>query len=106
MKRIIEGEAYDTATATLICDTSNADEYPGPYERQVSDLYLTEFGDYFVAGSGGGGTAWEEVSCDENGMAETDFMGAKTGIILLTKDEAQEAAECYASADVIETFFT
>lgn len=52
MRRAIDGRAYNTETATLICDTGN-DESVTDFRCEQSNLYVTKKGAHFISGNGG-----------------------------------------------------
>ena len=77
MKEIINSKRYDTEKAELIAQWSNRYN-PGDFNYCEEDLYKTEKGAYFIAGSGGalskyaksfgnGSCGGEEIRvCDED----------------------------------------
>jgi hypothetical protein len=97
MKQIINGKAYNTVTATEICDAGNAlSSQDFGFER--SELYVTRKGAYFVAGRGGPMSRFSRNT--GNGWTGGE------GIIPLSRQDALAEAEEHASSKVIEEFFS
>lgn len=59
MRRIIEGKAYDTETATKLCELPCAAN-PGDFAWHDSALYRSPRGQFFIAGRGGAMSLWAE----------------------------------------------
>jgi hypothetical protein len=99
MKRIIDGKTYNTATAALICNTSN-DYHGGDFDHESSNLYVTKKGAFFLAGSGGPRSRFASCCGDETQSG--------SDIIPLTKIEALNEAETSLlmdDTDIIEKVF-
>ena len=95
MRKIIDGKSYDTETATLLAEY----EYGlGTYEFLVEQLYVTKKGAYFLFYKGGAMSKYGE-SLSKNEHSEG------SGIKLLTREEASEFMEKYASAEDYEQHF-
>lgn len=97
MKRVIDGKAYNTETATEIADYSN-DLGSGDFRNISESLYITTKGNFFLAGEGGPMTKYSQPCGNMTGGGE--------GIIPLSKDEALAWAEAHADGDVIEEYFS
>tara|TARA_R110000751_G_scaffold189974_2_gene295840 strand:- start:8 stop:322 length:315 start_codon:yes stop_codon:yes gene_type:complete len=97
MKQIISGKTYNTATATVICDSGN-DLPSGDFRSERSELYVTKKGAYFIAGRGGAMGRFSRKSGDDG------WIGSE-GIIRVTQQEALDEAESKAPSEVVEAFF-
>lgn len=96
MKRIIQGECYDTQTATLIAEA----RYQGSDDKQNYEeaLYRTSQGVFFLAAKGGVDTFYVAL-----------FQGGKsapgTDIIPLTSAEARRWLEDHDHIEIFEKLF-
>jgi hypothetical protein len=98
MFRIIDGKAYDTATAEEVCDisaTHGLSESDPAYDR--TSLYRTETGRYFAAGTSGALGRWRRPA----GGGQT----GGSGIEALSEGEALLLAERYCSRERCEELF-
>jgi len=93
MKQIIGGKAYDTETATKICELYCSD-YPSDFRYHNTAMYRTKRGTYFVAGHGGPMSMWRAPAV---GGGWTDGHGIR----VVEYEEARETAE-NAGLDVDE----
>ena len=97
MRKIINGKAYDTDTATEVCECGTAGELPrGDFRRWKGTLYKTPNGRFFMVGEGGPMTLFARHHADGGSSG-----GA--GLIALDAAQARHYAE-RAGADV-EAFF-
>jgi hypothetical protein len=98
IKRIIAGKIYDTATATLICDTSEynitSDEDYKALDEFRSDLYVTAKGAYFLAGS------WH----DERWLLG-QWMPSGECILPISEGKALRQSVDSTNTDTVEKFF-
>lgn len=103
MKRIIEGKRYDTDApqTTLLGEAdginNGAAESVTDFAFWEAGLYRTAKGAYFLAGRGGPMTRFAKR---RGNITEGDEK-----IIPLSKEEAQEWAERYLSADTVGEYF-
>ena len=100
MKKIIDGKAYNTATADEVCEITPHDHrnlYTSDFTHETTHLYKTEKGQWFIAGSGGALTRW--ATRNGNGRLAGD------GLKLVTDDEAKEFLEEFGSARIFEQYF-
>lgn len=98
MKKVIDGKAYNTETATQIANWDNG-VYGSDFNACDETLYVTQKGNYFVAGAGGALTRWSR-SCGNNGRQGGE------GIEVLTKAQALEWCETHGvDADTITKHF-
>ncbi|ANS02975.1 hypothetical protein [uncultured Mediterranean phage uvDeep-CGR0-AD1-C123] len=99
MKRIIDGKAYNTETAEIICDTGN-NECLTDFRHERSNLFVTKKGAYFIAGEGGASSRFA-VRYGNNGWQGDD------GIIPLSRDAAfAEIQRCAGyDPDLITEYF-
>lgn len=96
MKKIINGKAYDTNTATLIGSKDNGNS-PTAFAYCCESLYRKRTGEYFMYGEGGPNSKYAVWS---HGM-----LCDGERIILLTYDEARQWAESNLDADTYEAEF-
>ncbi|RCW23172.1 hypothetical protein DFR48_10741 [Ciceribacter lividus] len=96
ISKIIDGLRYNTATAEEICSFEN-DSDRGDFRYEVTSLYRTPRGRFFVAGHGGAMTRWAQPV--QGGQA-----GGK-GLHPVSTAEAREFAEQYADEDMVARFF-
>ena len=90
IKRIINGRAYDTATATEI--GGNGYSTPNDFRHYYERLYRKRNGEYFLYGEGGPLSKYSEsVGTNETSGGET--------IIPMTYAEARDWAEANLDAD-------
>lgn len=97
MKKIINGNLYNTESAKLIGDTisgSGVNDLRYYYEQ----LYLKKTGEFFLSGRGGPMTKYA-VSVDQNSYSG----GSK--IFPLSYEEAKEWSEKHLTADEYEDVF-
>ncbi len=90
--KIIEGKRYNTLTATKICTYENAERC------EVTSLYLSPNGRFFLAGTGGAMSRWSQA-LSHNGR------GAGEGLVPVSVTEARDFAEAHAAEDTIAKFF-
>ena len=96
MKKIIDGKLYNTDTANFICETGNA--LPNSdFKWEISALYKTKKGAFFIAGAGGALSRFPTVT------GNTKTQGR--GLISLTKEEALELFEKHGEAENAKEFF-
>lgn len=57
ISRIIGGLRYDTTTATEIC-VHESGEFQGDFDFEITGLYRTPRGRFFLAGHGGARSRW------------------------------------------------
>lgn len=98
MKKIINGKRYDTATASLVYETSNVGQVSRTdFKAYVERLYRTPRGKWFVHGEGGALTRWATKL--QNGRTGGE------GILPVDSDEAREWLEQHGDAEMIEQYF-
>ncbi len=86
MKAVIDGEVYDTETATKIAFFSK--EFGADDFRHVEEsLYKTKSGRFFLAGGGGPMTRYSHPVGDRQ--------AGGSGIVILTLDEARHWCESH-----------
>jgi hypothetical protein len=113
IKRIIEGKIYDTATATLICDTTDYNITPDTCDDEFrSDLYVTAKGAYFLAGK-------RKISCKQEPHDDLvahqcwhkerwllgQWMPSGECILPIPEGEALRQAVDSTNTDTVEKFF-
>ena len=96
MRKIINGKAYDTSTATEI--GSHSYDIPGNLNYICENLYRKKTGEYFLYGEGGANT----IYCRTLG---TNEWCAGENIEPYTLDKAKEWVEEHLSAEVYEEEF-
>ena len=89
MRRIIEGKAYDTETATMICDLSPTGYSRSDFKWEDTSLYRSPKGQFFIAGQGNASSRWAE-RIGENAM------GGGEGMLLIDTDDAKRLVERHA----------
>jgi len=92
MKRVIGGKAYNTETATKLCELDGPDNR-GDFSFHDTALYVTRGGAYFLAGYGGPRSMWARS------MSNGEWCGGE-GVRPVS---AQEAAEILAREGEVET---
>ena len=97
MKRIINGQRYDTDKAKLVAERET-DLPRSDFRWAREELYRTPRGRWFVAGRGHGMTRWARVHDDGmRGMGE--------GIVAMTPEEAREWLEAEEDTAAVERYF-
>ena len=99
MRRIIEGKAYDTSTATLLGSATSPRYYRTDFGWWSEELYRTPRGRYFLAGVGNAASSWSEP-------APGGGSGPGSGIRAMTETAAQEWAERYLTTAEYEAIWT
>ncbi|HCO55717.1 MAG TPA: hypothetical protein DIT93_11945 [Pelagibacterium sp.] len=98
IRSTIGGKVYDTATATRVVVVKDNCHHVREYDDERTGLYLTEKGQWFIAGEGGGFTRWGT----DPGRGADRQRGE--GIKLLTPAEAQHLLE-EVDGGLVEAFF-
>ncbi|SOD57723.1 hypothetical protein SAMN05216595_3831 [Rhizobium sp. AN6A] len=94
--KIINGLRYNTATAEKIC-IFESDASKGDFRHEVTSLYRTPRGRFFLAGHGGAMTRWAQPV--QGGRSGSQ------GLHPVSTAEAREFAEQHANEDTIARFF-
>ncbi len=94
--KVIGGSRYSTLTATEIC-TYRSPAYRDDFQYEVTSLYVTQKGRFFLAGEGGALSRWSRAVA--GGTAEGE------GLVPVSETEAREFAEAHADADTVAEFF-
>lgn len=96
MKAIIGGKKYDTEMATRL----GTDSYGGrgDFDAWDAGLYVTDTGQFFLAGRGGPRTRFAQST------GQNSWSGG-SGIELLEGGEALDWAERHLDLDTVEKFF-
>ncbi|MCD2175355.1 hypothetical protein [Rhizobium sp. C4] len=97
ISKVIGGKLYNSATATEIC-TYESGDYTDDFRYELTSLYITTRGRFFLAGEGGALTRWSQPS-GNNGST------GGVGLSPLDATEAREFAEQHADADTVAAFF-
>ena len=97
MRKIIDGKAYDTDTATELANDGRG--YRGDFDRWHEALYRTTSGAYFLAGSGGPRSHWGRP-----GPGQNEISGGE-GLRVMTDQQAREWMEQHGTADEYEEAF-
>lgn len=92
MRKIIDGKAYDTETADLICSLSPVGYSRSDFRWEDTSLYRTKKGRFFIAGEGGALSRWAR-SIGDNGHGPGD------GLTLVDDDEARSLVERHGDGD-------
>ena len=96
MKRIINGKRYNTETATTVATASWGSA--GDFRAFQESLYLTQRGNWFLAGEGGPLTKWARP-------AEGGGTCGGAGIIPMTENDALDWLEFNREEGAIEEYF-
>ena len=97
MKKIINGQRWDTEKATLVCDIFEG--AVGDFRHFKAELYQTlRSKRFFLAGSGGPMTVFAHRCADGSTSGGSD-------IIPLSTEDARRYAEKYSSTEIVEKFF-
>ncbi len=97
MKKIINGQRWDTEKANLVCEISEG--AVGDFRHFKAELYQTKRSKrFFLAGEGGPMTVFAHHCADGSTSGGSD-------IIPLSDEDARRYAEQYASTEVVEKFF-
>lgn len=96
ISKIIDGLRYNTATAEEICSFEN-DSDRGDFRYEVTSLYRTPRGRFFLAGHGGAMTRWAQSVQGGRSGGE--------GLHAIDTSEARDFAEQHANEDTIARFF-
>lgn len=96
ISKIIDGLRYNTATAEEIC-TFESERSRDDFRFEVTSLYQTPRGRFFLAGYGGAMTRWAQP-------VQGGQMGGE-GLQPVGTSEAREFAERHADVDTVAEFF-
>ncbi len=97
MRKAIGKKSYDTARAKLVCKfESDLGKYD--LEFEITELYRTARGAWFVAGTGGPASRWAVES------GRGSWRGG-SGLLPITSEEAREFLEQHAAAALVEEYF-
>jgi hypothetical protein len=94
--KIIDGLRYNTATAEKIC-TFESDAGRGDFHHEVTSLYRTPRGRFFLAGHGGAMTRWAH--------AVHGGQSGGVGLHPVGTAEARNFAERHTDEDTVARFF-
>lgn len=94
--KIIDGLRYNTMAAEKICSFEN-DSDSGDFRYEVTSLYRTPRGRFFLAGRGGAMTRWAQ-SIQGGRSAGQGLQPVSTG-------EARDFAEQHADENTVARFF-
>ncbi len=98
MKKIVGGRVYNTETADLV-GTYNSGHPAGDFSKEITSLYKTKKGGWFLSGHGGALSRWgQQVPGDR-----ARINGA--GLEVLTEREAMAWAEEHLESDEVEEAF-
>lgn len=98
MRKVIEGNVYDTNAAAII-HSWDSGHYAGDFHRVQEALYVTPNGAYFLHGEGGALTGYA--------VSVGDMRGAGDALVPMTEAEALTWLEEHdADASTIERLFT
>ena len=97
MKRVIHGKAYDTKTATPLCDGAANLEFRD-FRDLYEYLYRSPQGQYFIGGCGGPLTKYSQW------RGKHPF-GWGEGIELVSVSEAKSYVENFGTAEEFEAAF-
>lgn len=97
IRKILGGLRYDTATATRIC-IHESDESCGDFDFEVTGLYQTPHGRFFLAGHGGARSRWSRA-------VQGGYTGGE-GLMAIGNREARDFAERNADEATIAEYFT
>lgn len=96
MRKVINGKIYDTENATLLAEDWNG-LGSGDFNYFVEELYITKKGSFFLYGSGGALSIYNESNGRETwGISK---------IIPLTEKETFDWLENNGETEVIEEYF-
>jgi hypothetical protein len=95
-RKVIEGKAYDTETATFLAEASGGG-YSNDFSHWEELLYRTPRGRLFVAGNGGALSRWSEA------VGQNSWTGG-SGIRPLSEGEARQWVETNSNSS-FETIF-
>lgn len=96
ISKIIDGLRYNTATAEEIC-TFESDSRKGDFRHEVTTLYRTPRGRFFLAGRGGAMTRWAQAVQGGRSGGE--------GLHPVGTAEARDFVEQHADEDTVARFF-
>lgn len=96
IKKVLGGLRYDTATATRIC-VHESDERRCDFDFEVTRLYRTPRGRFFLAGHGGARSRWSRA--DQGGWTGGE------GLMPIGDLEARDFAEHNADEATIAEYF-
>lgn len=97
MKAIINGKRYDTATAKQVAVYSN-NLGMNDFRNLEEAIYITEKGNWFLAGYGGALTEYAEAAGDMKCSGER--------ITRLSPEEAMDWLEQHNETEALEKYFT
>ncbi|WP_132408507.1 hypothetical protein [Neorhizobium sp. S3-V5DH] len=96
ISKIIDGLRYNTATAEEIC-SFESESGRGDFRHEVTTLYRTPRGRFFLAGRGGAMTRWAQPV--QGGQSDGE------GLHPVGTAQARNFAEQHADEDTIARFF-
>lgn len=98
MIRIVNGKRYNTETAEHLCNISRGGYSRSDFSYDDTDLYVTNGGNFFIAGEGGARSRWAQ-SYGQNGSQ------GGSGLRPISKDDARNLLEQYGTPDQVEANF-
>ncbi|MGO4286471.1 hypothetical protein [Bosea sp. TAB14] len=87
IRRVIEGKVFNTNTAEYVLTTVRHKLGYGDFTSELTCLYRTKKGQWFLAGKGGASTRW----CRPSNCGSSTVEGE--GLRLISPEEAQELLE-------------
>ncbi|MGO7087488.1 hypothetical protein AB9E14_07630 [Rhizobium leguminosarum] len=96
ISRIVDGLRYDTGTAEEICSIES-EAGKGDFHYEVTSLYRTPRGRFFLAGHGGAMTRWAQPVQGGRSGGE--------GLQPVSTAEARDFVEQHADDDTVTRFF-
>ncbi|MFK3777270.1 hypothetical protein [Agrobacterium sp. NPDC089420] len=96
ISKIVDGLRYNTVTATKICSLEN-DEDRGDFRFEITALYQTPRGRFFLAGHGGAMSRWARSVRDGRTGGE--------GLTVVSAQDARAFAEEHADEDTVAKYF-
>ncbi len=87
IRRVINGKAYDTATAKFVATIACHGTPYRDFEAERTGLFLTSKGQWFLAGEGGAASCWRSALSGGDGYVHGE------GIKLISPEQAREQLE-------------
>ncbi|WP_297110333.1 hypothetical protein [uncultured Devosia sp.] len=98
MRKIIDGNSYNTDTATKVCKMT-CTAHHSDFDWHDTWLYRTSKGNWFLAGEGNGSSMWKRPAVGGDSVPGE-------GVRPLTEDEAREVLEQEDDVIAIDEYFT
>lgn len=97
LRRVVNGKAYDTTKSRLVASIARHGSFPD-FDSEHTQLFVTEKGNFFLAGFGGAMSRWRRRTRDDDGWVEGH------GLEPIDHDEARKLVAKFANEEYDDIF--